>query len=365
MRRVVIAGVLLVLGGACSSSAREVRTTPPSAPTTSGRVVPTVEPTLAASAATTSAPAESSQANPVEVQYPAAADGAQILLSSGLDVTRLHRDGVDVVDRLGAEGERVGPAWQVGDQLVVQIEAPLADGSTLRIATLDLSSDSAPVELAEFPKPFLLEAGRIDGEPRFAFIDTSPGFEGTEEDGPLWLGFFDGSPAAESGLGWAAESTPNRFSFGPDLLGSYYSDLTETVFWRGYGGGALLERPSPTDGIDYNNPPLVIQAVQSPDGETYAYLSGPDWIGAAGEISTDPWFVVQRESLTGAVLAEVELDTPDATPFFLDFDGTTALISRSLEDESYPSQSPIFVDLASGDQQTIDNASGYATFVDP
>ncbi len=346
MRGVAIAGVLLVLIGACSSSAREVTTPPPTVPTTLEPVVP-------------------SQTDPINPQYPSAANGAQILLSSGSDVTRLNSDGTEFFDSFGSEGERIGPAWQVGEQLIAQIEAPRPGGVGLRIVTVDLSSDSPPTDLAAFPKPLLLEAGRIDGEPRFAFIDTSPGFEGVEEDGPLWLGFFDGTPPEESGMGWAAESTPNRFSFGPDLLGSYYSDLTETVFWRGYGDAAGLERTSPTDGIDYNNPPLVIQAVQSPDGTTYAYLSGPDWIGVVGEVSTDPWFVVQRETLTGTILTEVEIDTPNAIPFFLDFDGTTALISRSLENESYPSQSPIVVDLASGDQQTIVNASGYATFVDP
>lgn len=123
-----------------------------------------------------------------------------------------------------------------------------------------------------------------------------------------------------------------RVSVGGDVLAvSAHADLTES--FRFYDlDGEELKRPNPSEDLPYNEPPLLIQAVLSPDGDELAYLSGPDVSGIAGggDTRVGKWVLVVQDQRTGRDVVRVPLAPPAGERDFvrLDFDGRWAVLSE-------------------------------------
>ena len=132
------------------------------------------------------------------------------------------------------------------------------------------------------------------------------------------------------------EFNVTRVSVGGDVLAvSAHADLTETFRFYDINGGELA-RPNPSKDLPYNEPPLLIQAVLSPDGKTLAYLEGPDTSGVSGDTDTrvGGWVLVVQDQRSGRNVVRVRLAPPAGERDFrdfvrLDFDGRWAVLSEA------------------------------------
>lgn len=124
------------------------------------------------------------------------------------------------------------------------------------------------------------------------------------------------------------------------VVTSATADLTESISFYGLDGGEQ-DGYTPTDSIPYNMPPYLSDAVLSPDGGEFAYLSGPDWNGETQEPHVGRWEVVVADR-EGDERLRLPFAERDARITRLDFDGRWAVISmRSADDEP---ASPLLID---------------------
>jgi hypothetical protein len=132
------------------------------------------------------------------------------------------------------------------------------------------------------------------GDTEVVVVSASPGAADSEPDEQLQmrplgdlaseLGVLGPATAAEYGVGWV------------DIVGDLavttaWADLTEWVEYRDLGTGETIPLPSPTDDLAYNQPPYVVAATLSPDGERVTWAEGPDWDGVTGDVVPAPWRV--------------------------------------------------------------------------
>lgn len=220
--------------------------------------------------------------------------------------------------------------------------------------------EATEVPLAPHDTVALHDLVVLDGRPHALYsLFADPASTGGEATGRLVLHDLVDDATRELAVAAAPELLLARASAGRDVVVlSYYSDLTETVSFVDHQG-AEVERPSPTDELAYNAPPLVTGAVISPDGSELAYLEGPDVDG-----TTDPerlvgqWDVV----IDDADGEQLRLTVADqsVSGVSIDFDGRWLVVSGMTTDG--PVQ-PLLIDTEATDLATylIPDVVGVAT----
>ena len=179
-----------------------------------------------------------------------------------------------------------------------------------------------------------------------------------EPSGPIVLHDLDTGQREELGRGYAPEWHTSTVSVRNGLVAvSSTADLTEVVEIRPVDGRADEDAWTPTKDLEYNAPPFVSSAVLAPDGETIAWLSGPDHDGMTNQPDVGSWEVVVAD-LAGNERHRIALDVDDEVPSQLDYDGTRVLVSRRTGDAP---ASPLLIDLPNGTQGRLP-INGVATF---
>lgn len=179
-----------------------------------------------------------------------------------------------------------------------------------------------------------------------------------EPSGPIVLHDLDTDEQRDLGRGYAPEWHTSTVSLRNGLLAmSSTADLTEVVEIRPVGEDADEDAWTPTKDLEYNMPPFISSAVLAPDGETIAWLSGPDHDGMTNQPDVGSWEVVVAD-LAGNERHRIALDVDDEVPAELDYDGTRVLVSRRTGDAP---ASPLLIDLAEGTSGRLP-INGTATF---
>lgn len=179
-----------------------------------------------------------------------------------------------------------------------------------------------------------------------------------EPSGPIVLHDLDTDEQEELGPGYAVEHHTSTVSLRNGLLAtSSTADLTEVVDVRPVDGDADEDAWTPTKDLEYNAPPFITSAVLAPDGETIAWLSGPDHDGKTNQPDVGSWEVVVAD-LGGNERHRIALDIDDEIPSQLDYDGTRVLVSRRTGDAP---ASPLLIDLPNGTKGRLP-INGTATF---
>ena len=267
-----------------------------------------------------------------------------ILVASGSEILRVDGGDVDVVGKVDGEatlayGDGISDiqAVEVGGTLVAML-----DGSPMQL------DPGAP------GKVFLFDLENIDGVPHalYGVFDAKPD---AEHEGRLLLGSITGEERRDLGAAYAVEFTTFAGSIGGGLVSvSAYTDLTESVDIFPLDGSGPSNPWTPTRDLAYNEPPLVLDAILAPDGDTIAWLSGPDSSGSqsVSDQTVGSWEVVVAD-LDGVESHRIALDDePRATR--LDYDGARLLVSRE-------GTAALLIDLADGSQRELPVA-GTATF---
>lgn len=301
-------------GGDASTTAAPTTTSPttaaPADPTTTTTAPPsTVAPTTDVSA-TTAPP-------------PALATLPPILLTDGTEVSLL-RAGESVEPLLSLDTPaRIAHAVDETFVVVEEVEAPDAR----RVVA---HAPDATIDLELGTNPRLHDVQLIDGLFQVLATDDVSGAL-DDRDGDLVL--VDGA-GGRTFLRTAIdiEFFTVQASVAPVAgLASIaaYADLTEIVQVFPIDDATLPLPGSPTDGLAYNAPPLIIYADLAEDGSTLAHAEGPDFDGISGEAVRAPWTVALTEVGSGAELfrAEVIPAGADEQITWIDFDGRWLLVS--------------------------------------
>jgi hypothetical protein len=179
----------------------------------------------------------------------------------------------------------------------------------------------------------LEDAAVIDGVPSVLYT-TCIRRPQREPEGYVYVMELEGQTSRRIADACRPEFFVMRVSFGGDVVVlSASSDLTEAFEFYALDGRELTERPDPTKDLPYNEPPLLIQAVLSPDGTSLAYLEGPDVSGIAGggDVRVGDWALVVQDQRSGRETLRLDLARPADERGFarLDFDGRWAALSQS------------------------------------
>jgi hypothetical protein len=240
------------------------------------------------------------------------------------------RGTIRIVD--GGGGDRSLPvpdvelAYAVDDtRLVAQISDPavptlrdlfVVDGSGVHNLVTGGEHGAVLYDLAEREG----QAGVLAG--------TLPSGEG-EPAGDLLFVALDGSGSVRIDAAFAPEYGVSRASaVGETTVASATSDLTESFTFYDVTGTVLDVPGNPATTLPYAQPPFLTQAVLAPEGDRYAYLSGPD---SDVENPNDPpvgtWELRVRSmgSTTDDVVLEIA-GTEDVLGWF-DYDGRFAVAS--------------------------------------
>ena len=182
--------------------------------------------------------------------------------------------------------------------------------------------------------------------------------EDGEPSGPVVLHDLEADEQEELGRGYAVEHHTSTVSVRNGLVAmTSVADLTEVVDIGPLGGPVDQDAWSPTKELEYNMPPFITSAVLAPDGETLAWLSGPDHDGENDQPNVGSWEVVVAD-LGGNERHRIALDVDDEVPVQLDYDGARVLISRRTGDAP---ASPLLIHLADGSTGRLP-VIGTATF---
>ena len=273
----------------------------------------------------------------------------RILVASGDQVLRWVDGTVELVAEAGGA---VAVAYGDGRGAVVAE----VDG-----ALVDLRS-GAPMPLGPGGpgRALLFDLVTIDGDAHalYGVRDDSEG----EAKGDVALLALTSGARRVLATGYAPEYHTFAGSIGGGMLAiSSYSDLTESVTMYPLEDGTPEPAWSPTIDLAYNAPPLVLDAILSPDGATIAWLSGPDIDGVApDQPPVGEWEVIVAD-LSGTEQTRLPLRLLDdgETAVRLDYDGARLVVS--IERDETP-QAPLLLDPAADTQRRLDGVTGVATF---
>ena len=272
----------------------------------------------------------------------------RILVASGDQVLRWVDGTVELVAETGGS---VAVAYGDGRGAVVaEVDGALVDLRSGAPMTLDPGGPG---------RALLFDVVTIDGSAS-ALYGLRDDREGEAEGDVALLTRTSGARRVLA-PGYAPEHHTFAGSIGGGVLSiSSYSDLTESVTMHPVEDGAQAPAWSPTADLPYNAPPLVLDAILSPDGATIAWLSGPDVDGAApDQPSVGEWEVVVAD-LSGNEQARVPLRLLDGEAAVrLDYDGARLLVS--IEQDEAP-RAPLLIDPAADTRRRLDGIAGVGTF---
>lgn len=275
-----------------------------------------------------------------------------LLVASGSSVSRWE-EGAST--ELGSVGGRARLAVDAGDAGVL-VEALDGDEET-KIVFLD--DPDEPLDTPRADRVTLFEAPVVDGEAHVLYATYA---EDPEPTGDVLLQGLEEGDRRRVAPAAAVEFSVSRASYGRVLIVlSAVADLTEDFSYYLPDGTEVIERPDPTDGLVYNAPPFMTQAVLGADGRSLAYLEGPDWDPEA-EAAVGDWELVVIDQADGDERVRLEVAPGDEEALWLDFDGRWAVFSRAEEQEPLP---VLLVDTLADDPEPRDlEVRGTATILD-
>jgi len=271
-----------------------------------------------------------------------------ILVASGAEVLRWSDGDVERVAEVDGE---VAVAYGDGHGTVVAE----VDGALVDVA----SGGPRAIDVGAPGRVLLFDVVTIDGAPT-ALLGVRDESQG-EPAGDIAL--VDLATGARRGVatGYAVEHHTFAGSVGGGMASvSAYSDLTESVTLYPIEEGRPDPVWSPTIDLPYNAPPLVLDAILSPDGERIAWLSGPEAPGDAPDGGPAGTWEVVVAAVDGTGQERIPLGLADGTSAVrLDHDGERVLVSTAVGDAP---GAPLLIDLADGSTQRLDGITGVATF---
>lgn len=276
-----------------------------------------------------------------------AAGPPRLVVSDGGSIHRIDRGvAVEVVDADRSIGTGLGD----GSGLVVYEELePDDDGIEVgvRLVRLDADGSTSAIRLAQHRSVQLHDLVTVDGQPAVIYaLFNDPGDVDTDVTGQVILHMLDTGETTTLAPASGPEFFVSHVSAAAELLAlSSTADLTEAVEFRDFAGQAI-DRPSPTDDLDYNQPPFISSAVLSPNGSEIATVEGPDVDGSTtdGETLVGNWQVVIDDS-DGEQLRITVADQSIVT-VTMDFDGRWLVVSG--EDADGP-VAPLLIDTEATD----------------
>lgn len=276
-----------------------------------------------------------------------AAGPPRMLVADGNTITRIDRGvAVEVAD----PERRIGRALGDGDGLVIYEEIETdRDGvdTAVRLIQLDADGTTTTLKIGAHRSVQLHDLFRVDGHTAVLYgLFRDPTDVDDEVTGRvLFHDLLTG------------EVVPLADAAGPEYFVSHASaadevvaltataDLTELVEFRDWSG-APVDRPSPTDDLEYNQPPFITSAVLSPDGSEIATVEGPDVAGFSedGDELVGGWDVV-IDDRDGEQLRLTIADQSLAW-VTIDFDGRWLLVSGGTTDGPV---TPLLIDTEATD----------------
>jgi hypothetical protein len=263
-----------------------------------------------------------------------------LLVTDGREVRRLADGSVTVLGSVqGTAGVAVGDGREA---VVVEI---LEDRGSrgrvpVRLVRLDPERKMVPIATVPADEVPLYDAVIVEGRPAILYGAARLG-AAVEPSGDVLL--FDLGSGRNRRLfpGFAVEFFTQRGSAARDVIvTTAQSDLTETFAFHRFDGTEVKDWHDPMEGLVYNGPPLLSDAVLSPAADELAYLSGPDWEGHT-QRRVGRWELVVATRAGGERLRLI-LAALDREVTRLDFDGRWAVISsRSTDGAAEP---PLLID---------------------
>jgi hypothetical protein len=371
MRVAGFASVVLVMAlAACSGDTATVAVTSAaeSAPTTT-EAPTTVPPTTATPAPTTTkAPAAPSTTAP------------SIDLTTPVSVL--------MVDRAESTVRLIGPSGQIqawrtsGVPLVAApdgndgaVVSETADGLSGPLVQLTVEGEERVIEWTTKREWSLFTTGVLNDR-RVALVLEIPG-EGDDSDGPILAIDIETGERREVGVGIAPEYGVNQVSAGGNVvLSSATADLSELISFDDAEGNPM-ERPSPTDRLEYGRGPYVGPAVISPDGTRIAVMEVPETPVDTGELGPDSlplalepegdYGLVIYDAITAAEVDRVAL--PGSPGDFaygdLDFDGRWVVLNTFTDDGQFQALFLLDTSISDSSWQPVDGATGHTRLASP
>ena len=266
-------------------------------------------------------------------------DTPMLLVTEGPEVTRLASGRVS---RVGAVEGTAGVA--VGDGLgtvVVEVVQSGAQGRPVPVRLVRFEDGrTIPLDTAPADQVHLYDAVIVNGASHILYGAARL----PDDDEPSGDVVFHNLAAGKRrGLvrAFGPEFFTHRGSAAADIIvTSASSDLTETFAFHRFDGSDAGGWRNPTDGLGYNMPPSLTDAVLSPAGDRLAYLSGPDWDGTTQQ-RVGRWELVVVAS-DGKEIHRLALARMDRELTRLDFNGQWAVISSTSPDGT--PQPPLLID---------------------
>ncbi|MEZ5166005.1 MAG: hypothetical protein R2695_05760 [Acidimicrobiales bacterium] len=278
------------------------------------------------------------------------AEGPALLVAEGRAV-RSYPDGTGLVETRYA----VARLLEAGDGSVFTNEAAGTPGDPYRV---EVAVYRPGAERRVLDASSVFDIGTVDGTEVVFVEPPAPdgfifgGIEAWAVDDLRMVARLE--PPAEAEFGVLTFDWNDTTQVG---VATAWSDLTESVFFVDAAGNRV-DLPSPTDDLDYNEPPFVTAATISLDGGTLYWLEGPDWgfdpaLGESGPIAA-PWVLRAADLTTGAETLVWEVTDTIADRSVVDLVsmtdlGGTLLINRESSDGDTPTPStPLLLDVTTG-----------------
>ncbi|MEM9034063.1 MAG: hypothetical protein AAGD18_05665 [Actinomycetota bacterium] len=321
----------------------------------------TIAPTTTAPPETTAAPTTvtTTPSTTTTTEAPPPADLPPMLLADGATVSLVEPDGTVSPLLLLDESSRL--AVGLDETLIVVEQVDEAFDRSIVLYGAD-----ATVEYELGSNARLHDVVSIDGLTQV--LATRDDGEGLADEGDIVLAGPTGSEEFFA-VGFAPEYYVVQASIAPAAgLGATaaFADLTELVQVFSLDSPDEALPISPTDGLEYNAPPLIIHAELADDGSSLAYVEGPDSGGPDGAFVPGPWEVVVVDLSDGTERfrsTAIPADS-DRQVVWLDFDGRwlVASVSGVGDDVELASGTAVLFDITTGTVRELP-AVGTATLL--
>lgn len=293
---------------------------------------------------------------------PIAADLPPLVVAHDAEVS-LYVDGE--LDLIGSVEPMAALAISDGEgSVVVQSGRPPEADSALVLLMRDGDPPITRLNFTDAPQLFLHDVARIEGQPHVLFATLDERVDAEVRGELLLAGLADGAVRKIDDAFLPAHFLDHASFGGGVVAASVHCDLTECVEFLDINGDPVEGLPDPTEGLGYNQPPLITKTVLSPDASRLAYLEGPDVGAESPSQPTGEWVLVVLAQKDGSEVVRLIVAPNEEQIDHLDFDGRWAVASRLAEDgERLPA---VTVDTTANDPEPIEltDVVGTATIAD-